>query len=89
MGRAEVVGTTGLPAYMSQVQQASVQGWRTLGTLCASLGRCLHLPLVAACFSCFPHCLPLPLPPSQGGEDIGLDGGDGGLKWEGMGTSDF
>lgn len=25
----------------------------------------------------------------QGGEDIGLEGGGGRLKWEGMGTSEF
>jgi len=25
----------------------------------------------------------------QAGEDIGLEGGADGLKWEGMGTSDF
>lgn len=25
----------------------------------------------------------------QGGEDIGLEGDAGGMKWEGMGTSDF
>ena len=29
------------------------------------------------------------LPVLQAGEDIGLEGGGGGLKWEGMGTSDF
>ena len=36
----------------------------------------------------FALCAPFPRN-VQGGEDIGLDGGAGGLKWEGMGTSDF